>query len=409
MRPETDTAARLRVPNRDFTRLWISSGASAVGDGMTLTAAPLLASHLTDDARLIGAVSAVATIPFVLFGIPAGWLVDRVDIRAAMYRVDAFRAVLMAVLTAGIVFGFGGLPLLYACLFLIGTGETFFRNAAQALVPDITSRAGLTTANARIVATQEAGSTFFGPLAGAALFGLGMALPFGVDAASFLCSAVLLSRLGRRPASARPPAGIPLSGMLDGIRFLWRHHLLRTLSLLACAVNMVGTASLAVLVVHAHDVLHLGSFGFGVLLACQAAGAVGAGRLSSLLTDRVGREKTLVVAALMITAAETLLALSSSPYAAGAALALFACATVVWTVATMVLRQTLVPDHLRGRVNSVYRLVAWGGLPIGAAAGGVLAEASGTPAVYLASAVGTAAIALAVIVGAARHWIERAS
>ena len=407
---------RRRPLDRDFSRLWTSSGISAVGDGMTLTAAPLLASHLTDDARLIGGVAAVMTIPFVLFGIPAGWLVDRVDLRVAMIWVDAVRAAVMVVLTVGVLTDRGGLLLLYACMFLVGAGETFFRNASQALVPVIVAGSGLTTANARIVSTQEAGSSFFGPLAGAALFGFGMALPFGVDAASFLCSAILLSRLSAgRTAAARaaatgaaPRAGVR-SEMLAGIRWLWGHRLLRTLSLLGCAVNMVATASLAVLVVHAQDVLGLGSFGYGVLLACQAAGAVAAGRLAAVLTDRFGREGALVAAASMIVVAEALIATVASPYAAGLALALFACATVVWTVSTVVLRQTLVPPHLLGRVNSVSRLIAWGGLPVGAAVGGVVAEVYGTPAVYAIGAAGMAVIALGLLYGARRQWITRAA
>lgn len=393
---------------RDFSRLWWADAVSSIGDGVTLAAAPLLATRLTDDPRLIGAASVAFTAPFVLFGIPAGLLVDRLDIRRTMMWVDVVRAGLLAVLAAGIVGGWGGLPLLYLCMFLLGTGDVFCRNAAQVLVPFITPKSGLAVANARIMAAQEAGAGFVGPLVGALLFGVAVALPFGVDAATFLCSAVLLSRIRyRRPATAPPATAGVLSEMLAGARWLWRHSLLRSLALLSCLINLAGNAMLAVLVVHAAKVLHLSPFGYGVMLSCQAAGAVLASRFAPLLTKRLGREGALLATAVLIATSELVLATVPSPYAAGAALALFACGTVTWNVVVVVLRQTLIPAHLLGRANSVYRLIAWGGLPIGAAAGGLLAAEAGTSAVFGAGAAAMAVVAVALLLGARRRWITR--
>lgn len=407
----TDRAdAQRPVLGRDFSRLWWSAAVSSLGDGATIAAAPLLATRLTDDPRLIGAASVAFTAPFLLFGIPAGLLVDRVDIRAMMVRVDVGRAVLLAVLTAGILGGWGGLPLLYVCMFLLGVGEVLCRNAAQVLVPFITPQAGLSTANARIMAAQEAGTGFIGPLVGALMFGVATALPFGVDAATFLCSAVLISRIRRtRPVGRGPDSssGV-LSEMLAGARWLFSHHLLRSLALVSCLINLAGSAMLAVLVVHSGKELGLGPFGFGVLLACQAVGAVLASRFAPALTERLGREGALVATAVLITTSETVLAAVPSVYAAGVALAIFACGTVTWNVVVVVLRQTLVPQHLLGRANSVYRLVAWGGLPVGAAAGGVVAAEVGTRAVFGAGAVVMAVVAVGLLVGARRRWITRA-
>ncbi|MFE0641933.1 MFS transporter [Streptomyces sp. NPDC058877] len=393
----------------DFSRLWWSAAVSSLGDGATIAAAPLLATRLTDDPRLIGAASVAFTAPFILFGIPAGLLVDRVDIRAMMVRVDLARAGLLAVLTLGIIGGWGGLPLLYACMFLLGVGEVFCRNAAQVLVPFIAPKDGLATANARIMAAQEAGTGFVGPLIGALLFGLAMAVPFGVDAATFLCSAVLVSRIGRtKPPEPAPDRAGVMSEMLAGAAWLYRHHLLRSLALVSCLINLAGNAMLAVLVIHSGKVLHLGPLGFGVLLACQAVGAVTASRFAPALTERLGREGALVATAVLITMSETVLAAVPSAYAAGAALALFACGTVTWNVVVVVLRQTLVPQHLLGRANSVYRLVSWGGLPIGAAAGGIVAAEVGTRAVFGIGAAAMAVVAVALLVGARRKWITRA-
>ncbi|MFB6391823.1 MFS transporter [Polymorphospora lycopeni] len=403
----TPTAAgRRQRLGADFSKLWSAAAVSAIGDGVTIAAGPLLAAQLTDDPRLIGGVSVAFTAPFVLFGIPAGLLVDRVDLRKALVRVDLARAVLLVVLTAGIIGGWGGLPLLYVCMFLLGVGEVFCRNAAQVLVPFVAPESGLSTANARIMAAQEAGTGFVGPLFGALLFGVAVALPFGVDAATFLCSALLLARMRRTrpPAERRDTTGV-LAQMLAGAKWLWRHHLLRNLALLSCTINLAGSAMLAVLVVHSSQVLELSPFGYGVMLSCQAVGAVLASRIAPLLTNRLGREGALVATATLIASSEAVLALVPSPYAAGIALALFACGTVTWNVVVVVLRQTLVPRHLLGRANSVYRLIAWGGLPVGAAAGGIVAAEAGTPAVFGAGAIVMTVIAVILVRGARRRWI----
>ncbi|WP_316524310.1 MFS transporter [Kitasatospora brasiliensis] len=399
---------RLRLGS-DFSRLWWSAAVSSLGDGATIAASPLLAARLTDDPRLIGLASVAFTAPFVLFGIPAGLLADRVDIRKMMVRVDIVRAALLATLTAGILGHWGGLPLLYGCMFLLGTGEVLSRNAAQVLVPFITPKAGLSIANARIMGAQEAGTGFIGPLLGALIFGVAVALPFGVDAATFLCSAVLVSRIRHtRPVERRPAGAGVMSEMMAGARWLFSHQLLRSLALVSCFINLAGNAMLAVLVVYSGKVLHLGAFGYGALLACQAVGAVLASRFAPALTERLGREGALVATAVLITVSETVLAAVPSVYAAGAALMIFACGTVTWNVVVVVLRQTLVPQHLLGRANSVYRLVSWGGLPIGAAAGGLLAAEIGTRAVFAVAAVAMAAVAVALFLGARRHWITRA-
>lgn len=177
---------------------------------------------------------------------------------------------------------------------------------------------------------------------------------------------------------------------------------------MSCLINLAGNAMLAVLVVHSGKVLHLGPFGYGAMLACQAVGAVLASRFAPALTGRLGREGALVATAALIAVSETVLAAVPSVYAAGAALAIFACGTVTWNVVVVVLRQTLVPQHLLGRANSVYRLVAWGGLPLGAAAGGIVAAEAGTRAVFGAGAAVMAVVAVALLAGARRQWITRA-
>ncbi|MEV7214540.1 MFS transporter [Kitasatospora cineracea] len=395
----------------EFGKLWTAATASAIGDGMSLTAAPLLAGRLTDDPRLIGGVTVALTVPYVLFGLPAGVLADRVDLRRAMVRIDFFRAALVALLACCVLFGRGQLPVLYLCLFLIGSCETFFRNAAQVLLPSVLREEALVDGNGRLMAAQTAGSEFLGPLVGAALFGLGAALPFGLDALTFLVSAVLLSRLRTAPAAPDPAAGAAprpslLADMATGARWLWNHRLLRSLAGLAAVVNLVSTGGLAVLVVHAHRVLGLGDFGYGVLLACQAAGAVLAAKVAPELARRAGREWALVATAAMLVLGNALIWLVPSAWAVATALALDACAGVTWNVVVVVLRQTVIPTGLQGRVNSVYRLVAWGAMPVGAALAGTVAASAGTPPVYGLGAAVMAAVGVRMLYGVRTRWIS---
>lgn len=392
---------------KQFGKLWTATSASAVGEGVALAAAPLMASTLTDDPRLIAGVSIALTLPYALFGIPAGVLVDRVNRRRAMARIDLFRGLLISAFVMSVALGFGNLWALYVCFFLIGTCETFFRNAAQILVPSVVSEEHLVAANGRIMGSETVGSQFIGPLIGSSLFVLAPAVPFGVNAATFFASAILLTRLKLPAGDALPqPTGERprlLSDMATGVRWLFKHRLLRNLSLTAGAINLVYTGALAVLVIYAHRELGLSDFGYGMLVACQAVGAISAAKLSPPLVRRIGNGWALVSVVAAIGCSNLIIWLVPTPWAVGFALALGACATVTWNIVTVVLRQTLVPMDLQGRVNSIYRLFAWGALPIGAGLAGVIAKSHGTPAVY-ALGVGLMAVVAVRLAFGARKW-----
>ncbi|HEX2297335.1 MAG TPA: MFS transporter [Pseudonocardiaceae bacterium] len=397
---------------RSYSTLWTAASVSALGDGLTLTAAPLMAASLTDDPRLIAAVTVSLTLPFVVFGIPAGVLVDRCNRRRAMVVIDLARSIAMLTLAVTALLGAAHLAVLLVCLFLVGAGETLYRNASQAIVPAIVARPMLIPANARLEASQTVGSQFLGPLIGSALFVIAPWLPFGFDAATFLVSAVLLTRLRIRPMERRPTAGPArtpfLRDMATGVRWLVRHRLMRALALTAAAINLVVSGSTAILVVYSSQVLGLSELGFGVLMACEALGAVLAVRLAPAVVRRIGQDWSLVAVVLAQSAACVMLWVGPWRVTAGAAIALIACAGVTWNVVVVALRQTLVPDELQGRVNSVYRLVAWGALPVGAALAGVIAQQSGSAAFYGVGALLSALIAIPLAVGALRGWVSSA-
>jgi MFS family permease len=194
-----------------FARLWAAAAVSSVGDGLTYTAAPLLAAALTRDPLSISLVSASFLLPWLLVGLLSGALVDRWDRRRTMWTVDLGRAAVVGGLAVAVLVGVASIPLLIAAGFLLGTGQTLFDGAAQAAIPAVASRdqARLHRANGRMLGTQTVGQSFVGPPLGGLLFAAAAAVPFLLDAGSFAAAAVLIAALrGRfrveRPASAPP-------------------------------------------------------------------------------------------------------------------------------------------------------------------------------------------------------------
>ena len=410
---QADVTGRGRLGAR-FGLLWTAAAASGAGDGVALSAAPLLASTLTGDPRLIAGVTMALTLPYAVFGLPAGVLVDRLPRVRSMAVIDFVRTGVLAVFTLLLAAKLVSIGALYVCFFLVGTGETYFRNASQTLVPSLVPRRQLERANGRLLATETATLQFIGPLLGSALFVLAAVSPFALDTMSFLVSALLLTRLRRLiatpapDAAQRPPAPGVLADMTTGARWLVRHPLLRDLALTSATLNLVVGAVMAVLVVYTKQVLGLGAVGYGVVLACQAVGAVIAAPLVPVLVRRFGRDHGLVVMAVIFLAANATLWAVRTPVAAGFALLLLASGSVTWDVIVMTLRQTLIPGELLGRVNSVYRLVSWGALPVGAGIAGVIAHAFGAAAVYGCCALLMVPVTARLVVGDRRRWVATA-
>jgi MFS family permease len=394
---------------REFGKLWFAGAASGVGDGIALTAAPLLALSLTRDPRLIAGVTTALTLPYLLFSLPAGVLIDRVDQRRAMARVDAFRAVLLCGFTVLTVTHLVDLAALYGCFFLIGTCETFFRNSSQTLVPQVVGRESLALANGRMMGAEIVMNEFLGPMTGGLFFSLAAAVPFGIDAASFAISSTLLTRL-RPPAALQPPKNGKPSGtraavtprallgeLKTGLRALWHHPILRSLALIAGMINIVSYGILGVFVVFAREDLHVSKTGYGLLLAVSAVGGVIASRLGPALMRAIGKESAMLVAIAAQSVSYLVLFLTASPLLAAAMLALASFGLVQWNVIAVFLRQTLVPSGMLGRVSGVYRFIAWGTLPLGAICGGFLASAFGVRSVFSAGAIGLAAVFVYIV------------
>ncbi|MFC5006146.1 MFS transporter, partial [Dactylosporangium cerinum] len=223
-----------------FGRLWTAQTISSLGDGVTHAALPLLALTLTRDPMALAVVTAAGTLPWLLFGVLGGALVDRWDRRRTMWVADAARAVLLAIPAAAAMLDILSIPLLAALAFLLGLGGLFFDTAATAYLPDLLRRDPtlLQRANSRLRGTQTAASGFAGPPAGSALLALGRAVPLLADAVSFAVSALLVRSLPPMPRPVPEARESLLHQARTGASYVFRDRLLLGLALRPAVGNV---------------------------------------------------------------------------------------------------------------------------------------------------------------------------
>lgn len=382
----------------NYWQLWASSAASNLADGVFWIAFPLLAIQLTDSPALIAGVSVVGRLPWLVFVLFAGALADRLDRRRTMVSVNALRVVVAAALAAGVATGVVGLPALYVAAFVLGMGETLFDTAAQSIMPNVVDRERLSQANGRLYAVELVMNQFVGPPLGGLLAGVALALAFAGSALAFGSAAIALLLLA---GSFRPVAVGPRTNIVEdirvGLRYLFAHRLLRTLALMVGVMNLASSAAFAIFVLYAVDPgpMGLDAVGFGILSTAMAVGSVAGSLLVHRAERRLGRARLLAGAVVVTAATMAVPGLTASPWLVGASFAIAGVAVMMWNVVTVSLRQRIVPDHLLGRVNASYRLLAWGSQPIGALLGGLVAEVLGLQAVFLLAGAGTACLVLA--------------
>jgi MFS family permease len=364
-----------RLPS-SYWRLWWASGIDNVGDGAFAVAVPLLAVTITRDPRLVAAVSAATYLPWLLLSLPAGALVDRHDRVALMWRSQAVQAVLVGTVAVLAATGRSSLVSLAVAAFALGCCDVVFDNASQAFLPEIVPKPLLHKANGAQQAITTVGVQFLGPPVGSALFALAAALPFGLDAGSFALSASLLATL---PRTRKPPARTAIA---DGLRWLARHRLLRTLAILLGINTFCGQLATATLVLLATETLHVSTAGYGLLLAGAAFGGLLGGLVNARIVTRFGALPALLAALAGNVVVFAGIGLSPDAVVLGALLAANGFATTLWNVVTVSLRQQVVPDELLGRVTSVYKLLGKGLIPLGTLAGGLVAHAFGLRAPY---------------------------
>lgn len=380
---------------RNFGALWAANSVSTLGDGMVAAAAPLLVASVSDDPVLVGLAVFVQQLPWLLFSLVSGVLIDRVDKRRLIVVVDVLRGVLTAALALAVWWGHASIPVIYGIAFLLGTGETLAENAAATLVPAVVAPELLPRANSRLHGSYFVLNKFAGRPLGAALFVLAAAVPFGLDATSFLVSAVLIAMVRgvreERP-SAPPPGRSVRADIADGVRWLWHEPVIRTLAIALCLMNVTLTAGFSIMVLYARDRLGMGDVGFGLLLSASAVGGVFGALWAPRLQTRFRASLLLRIGLVVETLTHVGLALATTAWAAASVLVAFGVHSSVFAGVETTFRQRRVPEELRGRVQSVFMMFAIGGNVFGALLGGPLARRHGVTAPFWCSAAAMAAL-----------------
>ncbi len=382
---------------RSFRWLLGATWVSNVGDGIALAAGPLLVASQTDNAMLVALGALLQRVPWLLLGLYAGALADRVDRRRMIMIADGLRSVVVGVLTLIIVTGEVSITAVLAAMLLLGVAEVFVDTSSQTILPMVVDHEDLGIGNARLASGFLVGNQIVGPPLGAFLFALGMAAPFLMQALLIALSVLLVKQIVTPKGPVRDLSDTHvLRDIVEGVRWVRRHDAVRTLLLVIVAFNVTFGAAWAVLVLYALDHLHMSEVGFGLLSTSAAIG----GLLTTALYDRIERRFDLgnVMRACLLLEVCTHLsfALTTNAYVAMVIMFVFGAYAFVWFAVSQTVRQRATPMELQGRVGSVYMVGVFGGIVLGEGLGGWIAEVWGLTAPFWFAFVGSG-ITLALV------------
>jgi MFS family permease len=383
--------ARVRL-GASYRKIFSASVVTNLGDGVGTVAYPWLASAITRNPLLVAVVAVAQRLPWLVFTLPAGVITDRVDRRRAMVTMDVCRGIVTALVAVLVLVQQGTLPapgelatvggtrwMLYGAVVLatlmLGMAEVLRDNSAQTILPAVVPAENLERANGQMWSAEGVANTFVGPPLGSFLIGAAFALPFFVDAASFFAAAALVATVPGVFRAHRPDGAAPAhwrEELKEGVRWLWGHDLLRPMAIILGVMNAASMVSGATFVLFAQEVLGIGAFLFAVVGMGGAVGGVIGGAIASSLSKRLGSGTCLGITLAGCAVIGIAVGLTSWWPVTFVLFTMVSLLGILWNVITVSLRQTIIPPHLLGRVNSVYRFFAWGMMPLGAALGGIV-------------------------------------
>lgn len=387
-RPEQTKPRRVQL-GRPFGVQLASTGLANLGDGILGTLAPLLALSLTSSPMLISALTAATWLPWLLFGLVAGVIVDRVDRRRAQVAALLARAALLGSAAWLTLVGLLSIPLLIALLMLYGLTEVVADLGATAMVPDLVPPDRLPAANGRVIGVQQVANTFLGaPLAGV-LIVLGAGLGFGVSA-GLAALAGLLLLVGLKGDFRRASSGPtrPWAQVREGLAFLVRHRVLRPLVITGSVLNLAASGYFAVFVlwvVGPESAVGLTETQYPLVMLGLAVGAVAGSLVAAAFDKRFGTGRTMIgafIASVLLMVAPVVW---PTPVSLVLSCTLVGVTNTVGNVLSQSLRQRLVPGDLLGRIGGAGRTLSYGLMPLGALLAGALAEHAGLPVTFYAA------------------------
>ena len=382
---------------KNYWRLWFAHGVSNLGDGVSQVAYPWLASAVTRSPLLIATVAVASRLPWLVFTLPAGVITDRFDRRKIIIAMDITRAALAFLVAIAVTAQAGNLPaldsvatsvtlqtnwFLYTVLvvtaLLFGCAEVLRDNSAQTFLPEVVEDDQLENANGKLWSVEFVTNSFIGPPLGSFLIGIFVFLPFYFDTLTFFVSAALIATLASVARPIKEVTGKKAvnfkAEINEGFSWLWKHELLRPMAIILGCMNGLGAITTATFILFAQEILQTSVFIFAILGTAGAVGGTLGGILGPKISARIGSGPSLYLTLLTAPIICLIIGLTSSWQLFWFLTAFGTFFAVLWNVITVSLRQSIIPTHLLGRVNSVYRFFAWGSIPIGTLIGGALVD-----------------------------------
>jgi len=396
---QEDSASEKRIVplwrNRDYLLLISGQGVSSVGSQISLVAFPLLIFALTHSAAQTGLITAVRSIPYVIFTLPAGAIVDRVDRKRLMIFCDTGRALALGSIPIALVIGHLTYLQLYITSLIEGTLVVFFTVANLAALPRIVAREQLATAKGQDEVVFAL-ANMIGPALAPILYSIGRAIPFLADAVSYVVSVISLCFMKAQFQADRTKddSSHLLNEIREGLVWLWHNPLMRFLAILTFGLITPCYGYVLLLIVLAQH-LHASNVALGLLFACGGVGSIVGALLASPLYKRFGFSKVLITSAWLWALLWLLYAIAPTLLILGIINALSFTVVPVYMVVQGSYRLSVIPDALQGRVNSVFRLIAFSGQPLGIAVTGLLLQVIGPVPTVIVLFVPQAVLALA--------------
>lgn len=381
-----------------YWKLWTATAISNLGDGVSMVAYPWLASAVTRSPILIAAAGFASRLPWLIFTLHAGVLTDRFDRRKLIVAMDFMRGVLTVFVGLVVFFNKDSFPALdelttitnlqtnwpiYFTLlitaFLFGLAEVLRDNSAQTLMPSVVDKENLEKANGRMWSAESLTNSFIGPPLGSLLIGIAIFIPFFFDAVSFFFAVALIASLKgtfKPVADDKPREKINFRAEIkEGYVWLWAHPLLRPMAIILGSMNGLGTMVGATFILFAQEVLETSVFTFALLGTAGAVGGTVGGLLAPKVSAKLGSGRSLAMTLAAAPIGSLIIALTTTWQVVWVVVVFETFFAILWNTITVSLRQSIIPTHLLGRVNSVYRFFAWGSIPIGMFVGGGLVSA----------------------------------
>jgi MFS family permease len=383
---------------RDFVRFWSAASVSLVGDAVTRLALPLVAITILDATPFeVGILGAAQLGPFLLVGLPAGAVIDRIErVLRLMVFADLARAAVLVSVPLAYVAGALSLIQLYAVAFVTGVFTVFFDNASSSYLPSLIERRLLVDGNSKLEISRSSAQIAGPGLAGAVIQLTSAPVALVADAVSFLMSGALIAGIGqptRRVDAQRRSRRVAAFGreVMEGTRYLLRHPYLRAIAMTTTTANFFRSSLVAVLLIYLVRDADASPGAIGLAFALGNVGFLAAVLIVPAATRRFGLGRTMRVAVSAFGPAGLLVAAAPLRWAVTATAVMVLVDSFgigLHGVNQVSLRQAVTPEHLRGRVAATLRMGLMGAMPVGTLLGGALGTVFGLRAALWIAAAG---------------------